>query len=237
VILEKLATGRSPLLSPCADTTMKFLTIPHQGKTIMNLRTGILTASIAALFAWAAPASAHCDTLDGPVVSAARKALDTGDIDLVLAWTQKSDDKEIRNAFDKARAVRKAGGQAKELADTYFFETLVRVHRAGESASYTGLKPAGEIEPPIAAADLAITTGKLEPVADMITQRTHSGLHQQFERVMATRSYDPKDVDAARVHVGAYVQYVHYVEGLYNAAGATAAEHAHAPADAHAHTD
>ena len=141
----------------------------------MNLRTGILTVSIVALFAWTAPASAHCDTLDGPVVSAARKALDTGDINLVLAWTQKSDDKEIRNAFDKARAVRKAGGQAKELADTYFFETLVRVHRAGEGASYTGLKPAGEIEPPIAAADLAITTGKLEPVADMITKRTTLG--------------------------------------------------------------
>lgn len=203
----------------------------------MNLRHSIVTVSVAALFAWAAPASAHCDTLDGPVVSAARKALDTGDINLVLAWTQKDDDKEIRNAFDKARAVRKAGGQAKELADTYFFETLVRIHRAGEGAAYTGLKPAGEIELPIAAADRAIATGNLEPVADMLTKRTHAGLHQQFERVMATRSYNPKDVEAARVHVGAYVQYVHYVEGLYNAAGAMAAEHAHAPANAHTHSD
>ncbi|HEX6974795.1 MAG TPA: DUF6448 family protein [Vicinamibacterales bacterium] len=203
----------------------------------MNLRTGILTASIAALFAWAAPASAHCDTLDGPVVSAARKALDTGDINLVLAWTQKNDDRELRAAFDKSRAVRKAGGQAKELADAYFFETLVRLHRAGEGAPYTGLKAAGEIEPPIAAADRALATGKLEPVADMIAERTKSGLHHQFERVMATRSYDAKNVDAARAHVGAYVQYVHYVEGLYNAAGATAPEHAHAPAEPHAHRD
>ena len=203
----------------------------------MTLRTGILTVSIAALFAWAVPASAHCDTLDGPVVSAARKALDTGDINLVLAWTQKKDDKEIRNAFDKARAVRKAGGQAKELADAYFFETLVRVHRAGEGAPYTGLKPAGEIEPGIAAADRAIATGKLEPVADMITKRTQAGLHQQFERVMATRSYGPNNVDAARAHVSAYVQYVHYVEGLYNAAGASTAERAHAPTDARAHSD
>lgn len=69
----------------------------------------------------------------------------------------------------------------------------------------------------------------------MITKRTNAGLHQQFERVMAIRSYDSKNVDAARAHVGASVQYVHYVEGLYNAASATAAEHAHAPADAHAH--
>ena len=152
----------------------------------MNLRTGISQPPSPHYLHGRLPQSAHCDTLDGPVVSAARKALDTGDINLVLAWTQKSDDKEIRNAFDKARAVRKAGGPAKELADAYFFETLVRVHRAGEGASYTGLKPAGEIEPAIAAADLAITTGKLEPIADMITKRTHSGLHQQFDRVMAT---------------------------------------------------
>jgi hypothetical protein len=65
----------------------------------------------------------------------------------------------------------------------------------------------------------------------------HESSHQQFERVMATRSYDSKNVDAVRAHVGSYVQYVHYVEGLYNAAGATAAEHAHAPADARAHSD
>jgi hypothetical protein len=201
----------------------------------MNLRTHILAASIAALFAWAGPASAHCDTLDGPVVSAAREALDTGDVNLALAWTQKSDEKEVRDAFDKARVVRKTGGQAKELADVHFFETLVRVHRAGEGASYTGLKAAGEIDPAIAAADRAIATGKLEPVADMITKRTSSGLRQQFEQVMATRSYDSKNVDAAREHVGAYVQYVHYVEGLYNAAGAAAAKHT--PADAHAHRD
>lgn len=201
----------------------------------MKLRAVVLATSIAALFAWAAPASAHCDTLDGPVVSAARKALDTGDVNLALAWTQKGDEKEIRNAFEKARAVRKSGAQAKELADAYFFETLVRVHRAGEGAPYTGLKPAGEIEPPIAAADRAIASGKPEPVAHMIGERTNAGLHRQFERVISTRSYDPKDLAAARAHVGAYVEYVHYVEKLYNAAGAAEAEHASAPAGAPAH--
>ena len=71
----------------------------------------------------------------------------------------------------------------------------------------------------------------------MITKRTQAGLHQQFERVMATRSYGPNNVDAARAHVSAYVQYVHYVEGLYNAAGASAAERAHTPTDARAHSD
>ena len=193
----------------------------------MKPRATLAATAVAALFAWTAPAFAHCDTLDGPVVAAARQALDTGDVNLALAWTQKADEQEIRTVFDQARAVRKAGGQAKELADAYFFETLVRVHRAGEGAPYTGLKPAGQIEASVAAADRAIATGQLEPVADMIGMRAKSGLHAQFERVMATRSYAPKDVDAARAHVAAYVQYVHYVEKLYDVAGGTVDEHAH----------
>ena len=90
-----------------------------------------------AVTGWSAAASAHCDTLDGPVVAAARKALDTGNANLVLVWVQKKDDAEIRKHFEKTVAVRKAGGPAKELADMYFFETLVRIHRAGEGAPWS----------------------------------------------------------------------------------------------------
>jgi hypothetical protein len=43
--------------------------------------------------------------------------------------------------FTKTLAVRKQSKEAKELADMYFFETLVRIHCAGEGAPYTGLKP------------------------------------------------------------------------------------------------
>src|SRR5687768_9733513 len=108
------------------------------------LGTGVMLAVLAVLaLGWTARASAHCDTLDGPVVAAARKALDSGNVNAVLIWVQSRDDAEIRNHFQKTMAVRKAGPQARELADMYFFETLVRLHRAGEGAGYTGLKPAG----------------------------------------------------------------------------------------------
>lgn len=48
----------------------------------------IFNLAAAAVLAWTAtspsPVFAHCDTLDGPVVSAARKALDTGNINYAL---------------------------------------------------------------------------------------------------------------------------------------------------------
>ena len=177
----------------------------------------ILAAAVA--LSWGTAAQAHCDTLDGPVVSTARTALETGNINPVLGWVQKGDEAEIRNAFQKASTVRKTNAAAKDLADTYFFETLVRVHRAGEGAPYTGLKPAGQVHPAIAAADKAIDTGKLEPVARLVTERTQKGLHKQFDAVMAKKNYNLNDVAAGRQYVGAYVEYTHYVERLYDAAG------------------
>ena len=106
------------------------------------------------------PAMAHCDGLDGPVVAAARSALDNGNPNPVLIWVQPKDEGEIRAAFAEALDVRKLGPKAKAMADTYFFETLVRLHRAGEGAPYTGLKPAGrDLGPAIPLADKAVASG------------------------------------------------------------------------------
>ena len=200
----------------------------------MKLRNTLVAAfSLLAALGWVAPAQAHCDTLDGPVVSAGRQALDTGNVNLALIWVQERDEAELRKAFEKASAARKAGGAAKDLAETYFYETLVRVHRAGEGAPYTGLKPAGEIEPPIAAADKALASGKLQPVAKLVTQRLEQGLHKEFDAVSSKKGYRPDDVAAGREFVNAYVEYVHYVEKLYDAAAT--AGHAQPAAPAHAH--
>ena len=203
----------------------------------MKARKTLLAGlSLAASLAVTAPAYAHCDTLDGPVVSAARKALDSGNENLVLVWVQKNDEAEIRSAFQKARTVRKAGGAAKDLADTYFFETLVRVHRAGEGAGYTGLKPAGTVEPPVAAADRAIETGKLQGLAKLIFERTEKGLHGHFDQVTARKKYDLNDVEAGRAYSSAYVEFVHYAERLYDAAETMAPQHAQKAPGAPAHT-
>jgi hypothetical protein len=171
-------------------------------------------------------ASAHCDTMDGPVVAAAQQALATGTIEPVLAWVQPADEAEIRAAFAQTMSVRKLGPEAKALADRYFFETLVRVHRAGEGAPYTGLKPAGSVtDPSLAAADRSITTGKLEPVSKLLSEDVKHGLSERFARLRALKA-PGADVAKGRAWVEAYVDYIHYVAGLHQAAaGKGGAEH------------
>ena len=206
---------------------------------IRHLTAKIIVVAMAMTSAliWSVPAAAHCDTLDGPVVAAARKALDTGNVNLVLIWVQQKDDAEIRKHFEKTVTVRKTGGEAKELADMYFFETLVRIHRAGEGAGYTGLKPTGNIAPPIAAADKSLETGKLQEVAQLISKRMEQGLQRNFEAMMKKQKYSPNDVTAGRAFASAYVEYTHYVERLYEAAETLAPENVakQTPGLAHSH--
>src|ERR1044071_4600301 len=150
-------------------------------------------------------ARAHCDGLDGPVVKAAQKALEDSNVNLVLIWVQKDDEAEIKRAFERPLAGRKLNVEAKELADMYFFETLVRVHRAGEGAPFTGLKPAGrDLGPAIPAADEAVRVGSVEPVRQLLTIAIQERLGEQFAEVMATMTFEPDDVAAGRAYVKAY---------------------------------
>jgi hypothetical protein len=174
-------------------------------------------------------ALAHCDGMDGPVVTAAKKALETGDVHLVLIWVQKKDEAEINKAFQETLAVRKLNSEAKELADMYFFETLVRIHRAGEGAPYTGLKPAGrDLGPAIPAADKAIRDGKIEPVIKLLTDKMKDGIKEYFEQVMAKQNFKKEDIEAGREYIEAYVTFIHYIERLFERANQAGA-HGHYP--------
>lgn len=165
------------------------------------------------------PAVAHCDGLDGPVVAAARKALETGDRSTALMWVRPQDEAEVERAFSEAEVVRALGPAARALADRSFFETVVRLHRAGEGAPYTGLKPAGrDLGPAIPAADAALESGAVDALWKLLGSDAERGLRERFQRAVAARRFRSGDVAAGREHVRAYVDFVHYAEGLRLAA-------------------
>lgn len=171
-------------------------------------------------------ASAHCDGVDGPVVKAAQNALASADVNLVLIWVKPNDEPEVRQAFRKTLAVRKLSTDSRELADQYFFETLVRLHRAGEGAPYTGLKPAGrDLGPAIPAADRALDQDSLGPLLKLMETAVNDGVQKQFKKAAEKRKFPTDDVAAGREYVRAYVEYVHYVEGLYRAAKTSPQQH------------
>ncbi|MGD0649538.1 MAG: DUF6448 family protein [Verrucomicrobiia bacterium] len=164
-------------------------------------------------------ARAHCDTMDGPVVTTAKAALEKGDVSPVLKWVKPEGEAEIRDAFKKTIAVRKQSTEAKELADRYFFETLVRVHRAGEGEPFTGLKPSGTpLEPGIAGTDKALEKGSVDDLVKELTGAVSDGVKKRFTRAAEAKKHADQNVESGREYVEAYVEFVHYVENLHAAA-------------------
>jgi hypothetical protein len=171
---------------------------------------------ITVFFLMASNVYAHCDTLDGPVVAAARKALTSGDVTPVLKWVTADDEQMIRSAFQKTLEVRKLGTQARDLADMYFFETLVRIHRAGEGAPYTGLKPGTNIDPAVALADKALKSGSVDKLVNILTNATDKGIRENFDQAFKAKKHADESVAAGREFVESYVVFTHYVEGLHS---------------------
>lgn len=186
-----------------------------------QMKTAAIALSLTAVvFVTPDRAFAHCDTMDGPVVKAAQRALKERNADLVLHWVHKPAEAEIKQAFERTLVVRELGEKAKELADQYFFETLVRVHRAGEGAPYTGLKPAGtDLGPAIEAADKALESGSVEKLVEQVTDEAAAGIRKRFAAAHEKKAHAGHNVEAGRAFVAAYVEYVHYAEGLHRAVG------------------
>ena len=131
---------------------------------VSRLCQSLLLAVFIIFFSAAAHVSAHCDALDGPVVEDAKAAITENDVSPVLKWVRKEAEAEIREAFAATMKVRALSDDARKVADTHFFETLVRLHRAGEGEPFTGLKPAGKIDPGFLAADQALQGRPRSPV-------------------------------------------------------------------------
>ena len=200
-----------------------------------NLLVGA-ALSVALLVLTPGIAGAHCDTMNGPVVKAAQKALETGNVNFVLVWIQKKDEADIKKAFERALAVRTLSPQAKEMADMYFFETLVRIHRAGEGEPYTGLKSADtEVEPGIHMADEAVEKGTGEELVKNLNAELRKTLHALYSNVKNRKNYRADNVEAGREFVKAYVTFIHYVEGVYQAAQVPSGERLHLGVEAGEH--
>lgn len=185
----------------------------------LTVATAMLVAGIAAL-GQPAPASAHCDSVNGPVVNAARKALDTGEVKWVLAYVQPSAEAELSAAFQQTLAVRKTGSEAQQLADHYFYETTVRLHRVGEGADYTGLKQETDYGPALESAEQALETNSLTEVHDLLNKSVADGLKSQYQAVIDARANAAQvgTVEALREQAEAELIFEKYVDALYKAA-------------------
>jgi hypothetical protein len=157
-------------------------------------------------------ALAHCDTESGPTAVDARKALETGNFNIIAIWVGEEQTQELRNSFEQSLVVYKMGGKAKELSEHYFMETAVRLHRQAEGMPFNGLKPARPHPPVVAEAEKTLDTGNSKPITDLLAAEMQKETQKWFQKALeAKNNYEGDNVEAGRE----WVKYVIFVNDLY----------------------
>lgn len=175
----------------------------------------LMAALVAGLWL-AAPALGHCDTVDGPVAIDVNEAIASQNLKGVLKWVNAEDEAEVRPVFEQALRVRASGGEAAAMADRYFMETVVRLHRLSEGEPYTGLKPAGlPLSPTIGAVDAALAEGSVDTLIEKLQEEVAHAVRRRYERAQAAAAQASQSVEAGREAVHAYVELVHFVKPLH----------------------
>lgn len=169
---------------------------------------------------------AHCDSVAGPVAKDVHKALTSGELSPVLKWIRPTDESELKAAFERALAVRKGGEEAAALADQFFLETAVRLHRASEGEPYTGLKPASAAEERAPSlVDAALSKNALDTVEDTVMSEVRIGLQAKISQLEKARKESEVSPAQGRAYIRAYVELIHYIERLEQSNASTTSGH------------
>lgn len=181
------------------------------------LRAGFPKIILLFLIAFTTDMLAHCDSMEGPVVKAAIKSLETGNINYVLIWIPEDDEPELRRLFDKVLRNRNLNAEVRELTETYFYETVVRIHRMGEGVGYTGLKTTDfKPEEGIEAADIAVEKNSVDEILTHLKEDQHLKVKELFADLQQKKNFNTDDVIKGREFVAAYVHFIHFVEEQYS---------------------
>lgn len=208
---------------------------PRGLAAVMMLAALAITGTIAL---WpSAPASAHCDSVNGPVVAAAKASLEKNDVKLVLPYVKPAQEQELTSAFKQTVAIRQRGAEVREVADHYFYETAVRLHRIGEGASYTGLKDEPVTDPALIAAEKSLEQGNPDEVITVLDNALRTKVAERYQHVLEARAAEAANptVETARERVEAELMFEKYVLELNGAINAAAHEEAGAGEGGHEH--
>lgn len=183
------------------------------------MKTKILTSlfvSVLLFIAGTLPASAHCDSYDGPTVKDAITALETKNVKLILKWITPEREGEIIKLFNKTYSLRSGDKEIYAIVEKHFLETLVRLHRESEGAPFTGLKAAGTTKPIINMSDQAIADRNIDSFITKFSNHLGKVIREKYAKVEMLDKVKDESPEQGRAFVAAYVDYTHTIEAIHD---------------------
>lgn len=181
---------------------------------LFNLKNLFSVALLSIMMLVSVSASAHCDSYDGPVIKEALRALDTNNVELVYKWISPEQEAEIAALFDKTYSLKDGDKDVYQIVERHFLETLVRLHRETEGASYTGIKPAGSMTPLVEMADNSLANKDVDLIVEKVTNHLAEVIRERYAKAIELSKTKDISPQKGREYVHAYVEYTHTLEAL-----------------------
>lgn len=189
-------------------------------KSLLSTKSvkALFVLSLIALFSMVSiqPASAHCDSFDGPALIDAAKALETNNVELIKKWIRAEDETTVVPLFHKTYSLKDGDAEIYEIVKTHFYETFVRLHREMEGATFTGLKPAGTTAHITVMSDKALESGDFNSLLTALNKHVNGQLTEKYDKTAALYKVKDRSVEEGRAYVEAYVDYTHAVEAVHD---------------------
>lgn len=183
-------------------------------KRSFNLKSVLVLSLLSLMIFISVPASAHCDSYDGPVIKEALRALETNNVELVYKWITSDQENEITSLFKTTYELRKGNKEVYAIVEKHFLETLVRLHRETEGAPYTGIKSAGSMTPLVEMADNSLAKKDVNTVVNTVTVHLADIIKERYEKAAELSKTKDHSIKRGREYVHAYVEYTHTLEAL-----------------------
>jgi phosphotransacetylase len=155
------------------------------------------------------------DPQNGPVMRAAKTALETGDANYIVIWVPEESENTLKNLLEKTCCTQSIKNNMQNRAIDWYFDTVNRLCFANRKMMSTVLKPEGSGENLIVSkAVKAIETGSVEEITDSISVAHEDKVKQRFRQVMNMKNFPVNNPADGRAYVAAFFEFIGYVQSL-----------------------
>jgi hypothetical protein len=156
------------------------------------------------------------DEMQGPVVKAAKMALETGNVNYILIWLPEESENTLKNLLEKTCCTRSSRMNMKNRAYDWYFEMVNRFFNIGRPRDNLTIRGGLAEKPLDLKVDKAIESGNFEEIRDIIPVTHEADAKQRFLHVMNMRNYPVNNIAEGRAYVSAFFDFNRYMHDLYS---------------------
>jgi len=157
----------------------------------------------------------HMSFDNDPVMSAAKKALETGKAHYILIWIPEESENTLKNLLEKVCCTLNTQKDGNDHIVDWYFETIKRLHSGYYGSRNLNIPTKTPEEKTIIfLVERACESGNFEVITTIIPDTPAGEMRQRFNDVMKKRNYTVENITDGRVYVSAFTDFIAFVNSL-----------------------